>query len=133
AGLAAAPGRPGYRRALQLAADGGAGDRLRRRRGNALRPRSGRRRAAVDGQRRRRRQQLAGALGGRGLRLVHLPERLQVRALDPSSGEAVWSTNVGSAIPYPFEQGTFLGGLSGGAGILVVSTTTTLLAYGPTG
>ncbi len=48
-----------------------------------------------------------------------------------SSGQQIWSTNVGAAIPAPDEQnGTVTTGLGAGDGLLVVPTERVLAAYG---
>jgi outer membrane protein assembly factor BamB len=46
-----------------------------------------------------------------------------------SSGEEIWSTNVGAPIPAP-DEGIFVTGLGAGDRLLIVPTETTLTAYG---
>ena len=46
-----------------------------------------------------------------------------------SSGQEIWSTNVGAAIPAP-DEGIFTSGLGAGDGLLVVPTPSTLVCYG---
>ena len=58
-----------------------------------------------------------------------------VYALDASTGEQAWSTDVGRPIPQPdeFSAAQPLTGLGAGEGLLFVPAGRTLVAFGPTG
>jgi outer membrane protein assembly factor BamB len=56
----------------------------------------------------------------------------EIYAVDPATGQAVWSANTGSAILGPDEQNVSapLTGLSAGQGVLLVPASDSLVAYG---